>query len=56
MEQEYFLNYNCGKRSNYNYCEYFFNNINKIWENNDEKLIKKNINNFKGNNYLKKFS
>ena len=56
MEREYFLNYNNNKRNNYNYCEYFFNNINKIWENNDERLIKKNINNFGGNNYLKKFS
>ena len=55
MEQEYFLNYRNNKRNNYNYCEYFFNNINKIRENNDEKLIKKNINNFNGNNYLNKF-
>lgn len=43
MEKEYFMN--CinsrnlnNMNNNYNYCEYFFTNRNKIWENNDEKI------------------
>ena len=61
MEHEYYLNNihrnNNSAHNNYNYCEYFFNSSNKIWENNDENPSNKTILKFNRNNeYLNKFS
>lgn len=61
MEKEYYFNNVNGNNNNehnhYNYCEYFFNNSNKIWEKDDEKPNNKTIYNCNRNiDYYNKFS